>query len=52
MNKNDALRVNDYFTDFISQFSIILEIHAPMCKLTRKEKKLKIKPWLSKEILT
>ena len=52
---SDALSVNDYFADFISQFSTTLEIHAPMPrmrKFTRKEKKLQTKPWLSKEILT
>ena len=52
VNLSDALSVNDYFADFISQFSTTLEIHAPMRKFTRKEKKLQTKPWLSKEILT
>ena len=52
INLSDALSVNDYFADFISQFSTTLEIHAPMHKFTRKETKLQTKPWLSKEILT
>ena len=45
-------QVKENIADFISQFSTTLEIHAPMCKFTRKEKKLQTKPWLSKEILT
>ena len=39
INVSDALSVNDYFVDFISQFSTTLEIHAFNRKLTRKEKK-------------
>ena len=39
INISDALSVNDYFADFISQFSTTLEIHAFNRKLTRKEKK-------------
>ena len=41
INLSDALSVNDYFADFISQFSTTLEIHAPMRKFTRKEKNYK-----------
>jgi len=35
----------------ICQNSLTLNVHAPLKKLTRKERKQKPKPWLSKGIL-
>ena len=43
--------IENYSEKFIDIFHKTLNIHAPLRKQSRKETKLKNKPWLSKEIL-
>ena len=43
--------IDDYTEKFIDIFHKTLNIHAPLRKQSRKETKLKNKPWLSKRIL-
>ena len=42
---------NSLMRNFINIFNDTLNNHAPLRKQTRKERKLKSKPWLTKEIL-
>ena len=44
--------VNESMTTFINIFETTLQLHAPLRNITRKEKKLKRKPWITKGILT
>ena len=39
-------------TTFINIFETTLQLHAPLRNITRKEKKLNRKPWITKRILT
>ena len=41
---------NSLMRNFINIFNDTLNNHAPLRKQTRKERKLKSKPWLTKEI--
>jgi len=43
--------INQCMSDFIKIFQSILNKHAPIRTQTRKEKKLKRKPWLTKSLL-
>ena len=43
--------IDNYTEKFIDIFHKTLNIHAPLRKQSRKETKLKNKPWLSKGIL-
>ena len=57
--QNNLLNIRNYDTfnasylmsTFIGTFSDTLNVHAPLHKQTRKEKKLKMKPWLTKGTL-
>ena len=42
---------NSFMRNFINIFNDTLNNHAPLRKQTRKERKLKSKPWLTKGIL-
>ena len=44
--------VHQSFDNFINSYTNTLDHHAPLRNLTRKEKKLKQKPWITKAILT
>ena len=49
--------LNDYnfnhrFRDFIEIVKSKIDKHAPLKKLTRKQRKLKCKPWITRGILT
>ena len=43
--------VDESFENFLNIFADIVNTHAPLRKCTRKEKKLKVKPWLNKTLL-
>ena len=43
--------VHDLFQSFNDTFIFVLNNHAPMRKLTRKQKQIKNKPWITKGIL-
>ena len=48
----DTMSVHRKFAHFINLFEKAVNRHAPLRKLTRRETKLKAKPWLTKAILT
>ena len=43
--------VNEQFDQIVSTLSEVVDIHAPLRKATRKEKRLKLKPWITRGIL-
>ena len=43
--------VHDLFQSFNDTFNFVLNNHAPMRKLTHKQKQIKNKPWITKGIL-
>ena len=43
--------VNDSFKDFYTKLEALVDMHAPLKKLTTREIKIRSKPWLSTEIL-
>ena len=43
--------INESFENFLNIFPDIVNTHAPLKKCTKKEKKLKVKPWLNKTLL-
>ena len=47
----DVENANDNFTNFNNLLEDTINTHAPLRKLTRKELKLKKKPWITKAIL-
>ena len=47
-NKNNF---NQLFSEFIKIIENTIEIHAPLKKLSRKQRKLQAKPWITKELL-
>ena len=48
---SNAYNANQCITDFINTFKTTLDTHAPLRKQTRKEKKLRSKPWITKGLL-
>jgi len=38
------------FDDFVSLIQSVIDKHAPLKQLSRKQQKLKSKPWISKEL--
>ena len=44
-------KINIYTDKFINIFKLILDKHAPLRKRSRKELKLKTKPWITKRLL-
>ena len=48
---NPNISVNKIFQNLTSSFKNVLNKHAPLQKLSRKEKRLSEKPWISKGIL-
>jgi len=42
---------NQLFEKFLSTVANTIEVHAPLQKLSRKQRKLQTKPWLTSEIL-
>ena len=54
MSKINAItesNINDIFNSFYSLLTSIINAHAPLKKLTRKQKRLKNKPWITKGLL-
>ena len=43
--------VHEQFSQFISTFLEVIDAHVPLRKATRKEKRLKLKPWITRGIL-
>ena len=43
--------INSSFNDFISKFKHVIDKHAPLRKLSRRQKTLAAKPWITKGIL-
>ena len=43
--------INDIFDSFYSLLTSTINAHAPLKKLTRKQKRLKNKPWITKGLL-
>ena len=43
--------VNEQFDQIVSTLSEVVDIHAPLRKATRKEKRLKLRPWITRGIL-
>ena len=48
---SDTSPIDKQFEIFLNSFAKIVDEHAPLRNATRKEKKLKLKPWLSSGIL-
>ena len=48
---NEKVCVNENFEKFVSVFTETMNNHAPMRRASRKEKKIKSKPWLSSSLL-
>ena len=48
----DANSVDESFNSFFTQFSNLLNNHAPIIKLSKRQLKLKSKPWITKDLLT
>ena len=42
---------HEQFSQFISTFFEVIDAHVPLRKATRKEKRLKLKPWITRSIL-
>lgn len=51
LNKQQQLNTNDKFELFTLKLKQLLDKHAPLEKLSRKETKLKTKPWITSGIL-
>ena len=47
----DGNNFDDMFNQFLQLLTNAITLHAPMIKLTRKQKKLINKPWISRGIL-
>ena len=43
---------NEVFAGFIKVIEKVIDLHAPFTKLSRKERKLRLKPWISRSLLT
>ena len=43
--------VNEQFDQIVSTLSEVVDIHVPLRKATREEKRLKLKPWITQGIL-
>ena len=43
--------IHNQFEQFINSFTSVINKHAPLKLATRKERKLKTKPWLSSSLL-
>ena len=42
--------INDAFNGFYKTLTEILDYHAPLIKITKKERTLSLKPWINKEL--
>ena len=51
-NFNSGSTVHDAFDEFIHIFQTIINEHAPLRKLSRREKQLQTKPWITRGLLT
>ena len=49
--ENNCYLANKLFHNFVSIFAKVVDLFAPKRKATRKEKKLKLKPWLAPGLL-
>ena len=49
--ENNCYSANKLFDNFISMFTEMVDLFAPKRNATRKEKKLKLKPWLTPALL-
>ena len=47
----NCLNFNNIFTEFLNKFEIIVEKHAPFKKLSRRQRKLSLKPWITPGLL-
>ena len=48
IHENDN-NINDAFNSFYKTLTEILDHHAPLIKITKKERTLHLKPWINKE---
>ena len=46
----DCDKVNDSFSGFVNLLRSIIDDHAPLKRLSRRQQKLRSKPWLTKGI--
>ena len=46
------LNVNDVFSKFVNIFTQVTNLHAPITKFSRRQLKLKSKPWITKGVFT
>ena len=44
--------INDVFDEFLSLITKTISNHAPLKKLSRKQKQLKCNPWMTKGLIT
>ena len=49
--ENSDLHINSKFDRFLKDLNTLTNKHAPIKRLSRKERKLKDKPWINKRIL-
>ena len=51
LNVSDSISVNELFNQFISQIKSIINKHAPLKQMSRKELKLRRKPWITTDTI-
>ena len=51
LNVSDSISVDELFNQFISQIKSIINKHAPLKQMSRKELKLRRKPWITTDII-
>ena len=52
MNTLTKNNINDVFDEFYSLITKTISNHAPLKKLSRKQKRLKSNPWMTKGLIT
>ena len=51
LNVSDSISADELFNQFISQIKSIINKHAPLKQMSRKELKLRRKPWITTDII-
>ena len=50
-NANNPNNLNTIFSDFIKIVKTAIDNYAPLVKLSRRQRKLKLKPWITRGLL-
>ena len=51
LNVSDIMSVDELFNQCISKIKIVINKHAPLKQMSRKEQKLRRKPWITTDII-